>query len=280
MMKNQNAKDGAEAKKSVELHLLVEYLFRPIATPISKGCVHAGITANAVTIMGGALWFCSIPMLLVGADVYSAHIALGAALVGTAAFLWVFGFLLDVVDGGVARLTNTSGLAGSYLDLCFHLLFNPLFLSALGCFLYIVDPLHVIVPILGVLGSSGNWGPTVAALEQVTIANAAANKRTSKDECLINLVAIRGHEREAGARRRGVVRQLSEEIMYFPGQFVLFFASIISDLFLPKIMGLEFPITLCLFLISCIILILSLPFRMYREFCFAKRLESGAQAAD
>ncbi len=279
-MRNTNECGSTAARKSVELHLLVEYVFRPVAVPISRWCVQLGISANTVTVSGGIVWFCSIPSLLIGGAVYGNHLILGTTMVGLASFFWVFGFLLDVVDGGVARLTGASGLAGSYLDYCFHLLFNPLFLASLGCFLYVVDGVHVMVPILGLLGSAGNWGPTFAALDQMTIADAAVADEAGGDGCLARLVTVRGLERKAGARRRGVVRQLSEEVFFFPGQFVIFFLAVLVDLFLPRIVGLNFPVTLCLFLLSCVILVVSLPFRIYREFCAAKQLGSDSPSDD
>lgn len=106
---------------------------RRLAAPVARLCVRLGISANAVTVAGGACWLVSLalpPLQLAGAaaEGWSPRPWLWLA----AAALWCLGYFLDVVDGSVARLTGTGSDAGFFLDYVFHVLFKPAFLFSVG----------------------------------------------------------------------------------------------------------------------------------------------------
>jgi phosphatidylglycerophosphate synthase len=72
-------------------------------TPMAKAFIALGFTANGVT------WLA----LLLGV---AAGVAAGTGWIGLAAFLSVWSVICDVLDGQVARLTNTSSDTGEILD--------------------------------------------------------------------------------------------------------------------------------------------------------------------
>ncbi len=71
--------------------------------PIVKACIAAGITAN------GATWIALVLGLGAGA-------AIGAGMFGLASLLAAWSVLFDILDGQIARFTNTGSNAGEVLD--------------------------------------------------------------------------------------------------------------------------------------------------------------------
>ena len=71
--------------------------------PIVKGCVTLGITAN------GATWIALVLGL-------GAGFAIGFGQYGLASFLAAWSVLFDILDGQIARFTNTGSNAGEVLD--------------------------------------------------------------------------------------------------------------------------------------------------------------------
>ena len=150
------------ASKPDEPALVTSLFARRLAQPIAVAAVRLGISANAVTVAGGLCWVLSLPLpALTALAVFPRARALGASWVPwlAAAVLWCAGYILDVADGSVARMTGTSSRPGFFLDYVFHLLFKPAFLFSGG---------------LGLAGTlaAGNAPPGMAA-ESATAVSAA-----------------------------------------------------------------------------------------------------------
>lgn len=71
--------------------------------PIVKGCIALGITAN------GATWIALVLGL-------GAGVAMGFSMFGLACLLATWSVLFDILDGQIARFTNTGSNAGEVLD--------------------------------------------------------------------------------------------------------------------------------------------------------------------
>jgi phosphatidylglycerophosphate synthase len=71
--------------------------------PIVKGCIALGITAN------GATWIALVLGL-------GAGVAMGFAMYGLACLLATWSVVFDILDGQIARFTNTGSNAGEVLD--------------------------------------------------------------------------------------------------------------------------------------------------------------------
>ena len=77
--------------------------FKRVIVPIGKALSRAGLSANAVTVIGFLITLVSAYVIAVGH-----HITAGLVLVG--------GALFDTLDGVVARATGTSSKRGAFLD--------------------------------------------------------------------------------------------------------------------------------------------------------------------
>lgn len=131
------------ASKPDEPALVTALFARRLAQPIADTAVRCGVSANCVTVAGGICWMLSLalPSLVwsvVPDGAYAPAARSSAALWHlwapwlAAALLWCLGYIFDVADGSVARMTGKSGRPGFLLDYVFHLLFKPAFLFSVG----------------------------------------------------------------------------------------------------------------------------------------------------
>jgi len=112
--------------------------------PVANWLVKRGVHPNTITVIGT---FCT----LVGGIIYgTGHIRTGGWFLGLTA-------LFDVLDGTVARRSNTSSTFGAFLDSTLDRLADGFVLGGLAVF-YATSPLHgnvpmLIIALLGLIGA-------------------------------------------------------------------------------------------------------------------------------
>jgi len=107
---------------------------RAMSTYLTKIFLYTGLTANPITIV----WW---PMGIISAFIF----ATGDYWMGVlAALILSLSFLIDFVDGEVARYRKQSSLLGVYLDYMAHYTINPLVMLGIGFGAYINNPYPVI----------------------------------------------------------------------------------------------------------------------------------------
>jgi hypothetical protein len=124
-LKELNSKCQKENYRTVG-NWMVRYILRPAAIPITWALLHTNITANQVTLISLALGLMGIALF--------ASVTPGWFLLGTVLLqLW---YLLDHVDGQIARYRGTASLTGRFFDfLTHHIIHTPIFF-ALGVCLF------------------------------------------------------------------------------------------------------------------------------------------------
>lgn len=123
---------------------MVRKILRPAALPITWLLLHTSVTANQVT--AAALF-----MGLLG-NVLIALPGAGAFLAGVICLqLW---YLLDHVDGQIARYRKTSGLTGRFYDFLMHHLVHGTVVFALGWHVFLMsgEKGFVLIGFAGTLG--------------------------------------------------------------------------------------------------------------------------------
>ncbi|MBR1609124.1 MAG: CDP-alcohol phosphatidyltransferase family protein, partial [Kiritimatiellae bacterium] len=121
------------ASKPGEPALVTALFARRLAQPLAEAAVRRGVSADSVTVAGGLCWVASLPLApIAGICISTGARAAGFALWFLCGCLWNAGYILDVADGSVARMTGTSSRAGFFLDSVFHFLFKPAFLFSVG----------------------------------------------------------------------------------------------------------------------------------------------------
>ena len=268
-------------EKPGEFFLVTHYLSRRLAYPLALLFRRLGLSANAVTVLGGLCWLASVPAAAAAGALARAGRPGGAwAALLAAAALWNAGYLLDVVDGSLARLTGTGGPAGFFLDFSFHLLFSPMFLCSLGvCFtLATGSPFFAA---LAVLSIGANWGVSFSAKEHV-LCEALARRQyqpgrlTPQEEYELFIDSPRLKAPVAAKRRgRELWRRLVEEVFCFPGQFTLFSLVALADFLLRGRFGLQWPLLKTAFVVSAAVMLARVPFRLRREWRTLRRYEAA-----
>jgi len=130
------------------------YFMRHFSIYISYALAKLGVSANSVTVaMGLAGLFGSLCMI--------PH-NLYCNLVGAA--LWQLWFILDCVDGEVARLRNESSVLGIYIDRVSHIVVNSTFVLSFGLHIYFLEPSLIHLIITMVIYSGWVWKREVSDL--------------------------------------------------------------------------------------------------------------------
>jgi len=99
-----------------------EYFTNRFSIYISYVLWKAGIAPNTVTVAMGLVGMAGSICMVLG----------NIWLTVLGAILWQLWFILDCVDGEVARLSRKTSLLGVYLDELTHIFVNPTFCLALG----------------------------------------------------------------------------------------------------------------------------------------------------
>ena len=106
---------------------MMTYVFRPLSFLVTPAVMSLGLSANQVTYVGGALGVASLALFAVGGH--------GLWVAGVALFSLYF--LMDAVDGNVARITDSATYFGKFLDGAVDTLLISLLPASVGLGLYV-----------------------------------------------------------------------------------------------------------------------------------------------
>lgn len=271
-MKTDKIKNSSKGEKKDEFFVVTALISRRLAYPLARLFCHIGWSANCVTILGGVSWVLSaIAMVISGWMLGMEHMLTGYGLLGVSLVLVNLGYILDVADGSVARMTNTSTSSGYFLDYVFHLIFHPMYFCSIGIFLYLVGG-EVIYLVIGVLSICSGWGASFSAKDHVLCEHIAKGKvdlsKFSSDE-RYQIFVDSASTRQTVENKLGIIKlciALIKEMLLFPGQYTTFSIVILADLFLIKFFDLHFVLLKTMFLAIAFITIVRVPFRVRREY--------------
>ena len=280
----------AAASKPDEPALVTSLFSRRLAQPLAVAAVRCGVPANAVTVAGGLCWVLSLalPPLLLSEGAMPENRVLAIWL--AAAFLWCAGYILDVADGSVARMTGTSCRAGFFLDYVFHLLFKPAFLLSVGLGLcatwggphgalpgsdFLRDPSASALaafwfPLLAVLTVPANGAADTCAAERVLCGEVARGHLKMDGKAAPGLWLGSDEVTAPASRKRGTflrtAKTLAAEIASYYLQGPFFAALVAADCLLAATTPIRrFPVTTAGFVLLATALVLRIPLRFARE---------------
>lgn len=133
---------------------LIQQGIYTVINPLVKLMIRAGITPNAVTVIGLMINFGVTIIFIVGAEEsYRGDLR----FVGWAGFFILFGGLFDMLDGQVARMGNMKSAFGAlfdsvldryselilFLGICYYLVAKHYFLSSLFAFIALIGSMMV-----------------------------------------------------------------------------------------------------------------------------------------
>lgn len=105
---------------------MVRHILRDAALPITWLLLHTNVTANQVTLGALIIGMLGVAMLAIP----------GTGFFFMACLLLQLWYLLDHVDGQIARYHKTAGLSGRFFDFLMHHLIHGSFFFALGFYFY------------------------------------------------------------------------------------------------------------------------------------------------
>lgn len=272
--------NSPKGEKKDEFFVVTALVSRRLAYPLALLFCRLGWSANCVTIMGGLSWVLSaVAMVLSGWMLGTGCTTGGYWLLGASLALVNLGYILDVADGSVARMTNTSSSGGYFLDYVFHLVFHPMYFCSIGIFLYLIGG-EVIYLIVGVLSICSGWGASFSAKEHVLCEHIAKDSvdlsKFSSDERYQIFLDSPG-TRQCVEQKRGVKKiclALAKEMLLFPGQYTTFSIVILLDLIMMHYCDLRFVLLQIMFSAIAVVTIVRVPFRIRREYQTLQRYDA------
>ena|GEM_PF-2457631 len=126
---------------------------------ISYTLAKLGVSANLVTVISGLAGLCG-SLCMIPRNLY-------CNLAG--AVLWQLWYILDCVDGEVARLSDKCSLLGVYLDEITHIIVNSTFVLALGLHVWFAEPSTLNLLAAIVIYSAWHWKREIQRLMKATL---------------------------------------------------------------------------------------------------------------
>lgn len=277
-MNTEAPHDSGKGEKPDEFFLLTALVSRRLAYPFAAVFCKLGVSADFVTILGGLSWVMSAVLMVLSGWLLGMDVTVqGHTLLVLSMVLVNLGYILDVADGSVARMTGTSSSRGYFLDYVFHLIFHPMYFCSVGIFLYLITG-SVPYLVIGVLSICSGWGASFSAKEHVlceAIAKGELNPSSLTDEQRYRILIDSESTKQAVSRKRGVgfCIALFKELIFFPGQYSLISALIVLDLVLSGIWNVHFVLLQSAFVAIGLFSIIRVPFRVRREYETLKLLD-------
>ncbi|MCH7954719.1 MAG: CDP-alcohol phosphatidyltransferase family protein [Candidatus Marinimicrobia bacterium] len=135
-------------RKKVEIVWYAKYVVRPFSIYITKILLYTPITANQVSLIGMIFGICGA--FAIGYGTFQ------SGIVGV--MLLQFGYLLDCIDGEIARYYKQSSVNGIFIDFLGHRIVIPLiFLGA--AFMIYMNSQNIYMLIIGILGAEASSSP-------------------------------------------------------------------------------------------------------------------------
>lgn len=265
-----------------ECALITTLIARRLVMPLVKLAIKLGLSANVVTILGGMSWVISLFTIVASAQLFVTqhHIWSGLLLLYTA-FLWVWGYLLDVVDGSLSRYYGTSSRRGFYLDYVFHLLFKPGFVVSIGIALSVLNQSNAWL-YFAILALASNWTSAESSSEHVLCEevgkgrlNPAELSEETRTKVFLGTTDIKASAEGKKESFWKMLYTLAKEILNYYGQSVFFALLAIIDLLIMIISYMfvdggpfvwNWKLVTIAYFVLFTILILRVPFRIVREY--------------
>ncbi|NLB70088.1 MAG: hypothetical protein GX804_10500 [Lentisphaerae bacterium] len=266
-----------DAVKKDECALITEIVCRRIAQPLAILAYKLGLTANFVTLVAGLCWIISTPLAVMAGYVFgSGRVGYGLSLWFLCGFLWNAGYLLDIADGSLARMTGSSSRRGFYLDYVFHLLFKPAFLLSIGIGLYLSYGGGVLFLVVATLTIPANWSASSSAVEHVLCEEMGKGKLPPSlladsenfQAIWLGVTDINDSAQRKKLSAKSFLKALLAEILSYYGQFTFFSFTVLADIILwfSGFGRIVLPVTTISFLLISLFMIIRTPMRVWREY--------------
>ena len=260
--------------KADEPALITELISRRLAFPFAVLAHKMGLSANFVTIIAGTCWVISTPLAVIAGWLCGCGYRVAGLWVWfVCGALWNIGYILDLADGSLARMTDTSSRRGFYLDYVFHLLFKPAFLLSIGIGIYLMNG-GLFWLILAVLSIPANWSAPASAAEHVLCDEIGKGKLSLGDRnaaefktLWLGFTDIMDSAEKKRSTYMLAIKALSKEILSYYGQFTFFSITVAIDMILSLfIKSFTMPVTAISFALLSLIFIIRLPSKIHREY--------------
>jgi len=190
-------------RKKIETVWYAKYVVRPYSIYITKILLYTPITANQVSLFGMIIGICGAFSIGYG--------TFRSGVVGV--ILLQFSYLLDCIDGEIARYRKQSSVNGIFIDFLGHRILIPLmFLGA--TFMIYMNTQNIFMLIVGILGAEAATSPLNTVKRNVII---SLSNQSNLDHYDYKQLSRETNKKESGAFLQSFSGRFMKAILFYPG---------------------------------------------------------------
>ena len=233
--------------KETETTSYAKYVIRHISIRITRLLLPTGISANQVTLIGIVIGILACILIGTGSIVYS---ILGVGLLQLS-------YIIDCVDGEIARYKKRSSVNGIFIDFIGHEILIPFSFLALTFLLY--NNLHqTSILLLGILAAWASTSPMGNAKRSVLLNLLDKGDLSFYD---YSILSDGGKNKSHNSNERSILSSFFLAIFYYPGSMNIISVMTLLYFFYPSLVLISAQI----YFSAHILLQIYLPIKWYRN---------------
>ncbi|MCH8271985.1 MAG: CDP-alcohol phosphatidyltransferase family protein [Candidatus Marinimicrobia bacterium] len=215
-------------RKNIETGWYPVYVVRPFSIYITKILLYTPVTANQVSLIGMLFGICGAFAIGYG-TVQSGFIGVG---------LLQFGYVLDCIDGEIARYYKQSSVNGIFIDFLGHRIVIPLiFLGA--AFMIYMNTQNIYMLIIGFLGAEASSSPLNTVKRNVLM---SLSIHSNLDHFHFLKLSRDSNTKEELTSTPSTAERFLKAILFYPGNMNVISISVLGyyqfrEIFTPFLLG-------------------------------------------
>lgn len=201
-------------RKKVETVWYAKYVVRPFSIYITKILLYTSITANQVSFIGMIFGICGAFAIGYG--------TIQSGFVGV--MLLQFSYLLDCIDGEIARYYKRSSVNGIFIDFLGHRIVIPLiFLGA--AFMIYMNSQNLYMLIIGILGAEASSSPLNTVKRNVLV---SLGNQSNLDHYNFQKLSRDSNTKEEITSTPSSVERFMKAVLFYPGNMNVISISVLG----------------------------------------------------
>lgn len=215
-------------RKKVEIVWYAKYVVRPFSIYITKILLYTPITANQVSLIGMIFGICGAFAIGYG--------TVQSGIIGV--MLLQFGYLLDCIDGEIARYYKQSSVNGIFIDFLGHRIVIPLiFLGA--AFMIYMNNQNIYMLIIGILGAEASSSPLNTVKRNVIM---SLSIHSNLDHYDFQKLSRDSDTKKEITPTPSTIERFMKAILFYPGNMNVISISVLGyyqyrEIFTPLLLG-------------------------------------------
>lgn len=190
-------------RKKIETVWYAKYVVRPFSIYITKILLYTPITANQVSFLGMIVGVCGA--FAIGYGTFR------SGVVGV--ILLQISYLLDCIDGEIARYHKQTSVNGIFIDFLGHRVLIPLIFLGTAFMIY-MNTQNIYMLIVGIIGAEASSSPLNTAKRNVII---SLSNQSNLDQYDYRQLSRKSIKKENGTSSLSILERYMKAVLFYPG---------------------------------------------------------------